>query len=114
MTASVDGPEVRERRGAALRYVIPLEAHARVDTVDRPDPITQLTDQDATRLQQLVPTRHQRMSLTPFTFFRGAAAIMASDLSRVPATGLRVQLCGDAHLSNFGASTARIAGWCST
>ena len=102
MTTSADDPEVRKRRGAALRDVIPLETHARVDMVDRPDPIGQLTDQDATRLQQLVPIRHQRMSLTTFTFFRGAAAIMASDLSRIPATGLRVQLCGDAHLSNFG------------
>ena len=102
MTISVEEPRVREHRGAALRDVIPLEAHARVDTVDRPDPIAQLTDQDTTRLQQLVPIRHQRMALSPFTFFRGAASIMASDLSRIPATGLRVQLCGDAHLSNFG------------
>ncbi|MBG7605923.1 MAG: DUF2252 family protein, partial [Actinobacteria bacterium] len=58
--------------------------------------------QDATRVQSLVPIRHGRMSATAFTFYRGTAAIMASDLSKTPTTDLRTQLCGDAHLSNFG------------
>jgi uncharacterized protein (DUF2252 family) len=102
VTTSIVDPDTRKRDGRALRDVVPLEDHAHVDTVDRPDPIALLTAQDATRLEELVPIRHQRMALTPFSFFRGAAAIMASDLARVPATGLRVQLCGDAHLSNFG------------
>jgi len=72
------------------------------DTDTRPDPIAILTTQDESRLQQLVPIRHGRMSATAFTFYRGGAAIMASDLSRLPTTDLTVQLCGDAHLSNFG------------
>ncbi|MBX3314092.1 MAG: DUF2252 domain-containing protein [Actinobacteria bacterium] len=96
---------IRDRlaAGRAEREAVPLEAHAEVDAgPGRPDPVELLTDQDATRLQELVPIRHGRMRATPFTFYRGAAAIMASDLSRTPTTGLRVQLCGDAHLSNFG------------
>ena len=71
-------------------------------TDGRPDPIGILTSQDEQRLQELVPIRHGRMSASPFTFYRGAAAVMASDLSRLPTTDLTVQLCGDAHLSNFG------------
>jgi uncharacterized protein (DUF2252 family) len=69
---------------------------------DRPDPVELLTAQDEFRLPDLVPIRHGRMRVTPFTFYRGAAAIMASDLAAAASTGLRVQLCGDAHLSNFG------------
>jgi uncharacterized protein (DUF2252 family) len=70
--------------------------------VDRPDPIAQLADQETVRLQALLPLRHERMSASPFTFYRGSAAVMASDLATMPNTGLVVQLCGDAHLSNFG------------
>jgi uncharacterized protein (DUF2252 family) len=82
---------------------VPVEALADLDVgAGRPDPVGLLAEQDRTRLQSLVPIRHARMAATPFTFFRGGAAVMASDLSRTPSTNLRVQLCGDAHLSNFG------------
>jgi uncharacterized protein (DUF2252 family) len=70
---------------------------------DRPDPVDILADQARSRLQDLVPLRNERMSESPFAFYRGSAAVMASDLASTPASGLRVQLCGDAHLSNFGA-----------
>ncbi|MGO8825992.1 MAG: DUF2252 domain-containing protein [Acidimicrobiales bacterium] len=69
---------------------------------DRPDPITLLEEQAATRVPELVPIRYGRMLVSPFTFFRGAALVMASDLSTTPSSGLTAQLCGDAHLSNFG------------
>jgi uncharacterized protein (DUF2252 family) len=69
----------------------------------RPDPVGLLQDQDTTREPDLVPVRHGRMLVSPFTFYRGGAKIMAADLDRTPAAGLQVQLCGDAHLSNFGA-----------
>jgi uncharacterized protein (DUF2252 family) len=69
---------------------------------DRPDPIATLTAQDDTREPDLVPIRHGRMMVSPFTFYRGGARIMAWDLSSVATSGLKVQLCGDAHLSNFG------------
>jgi len=95
--------DVQIQQGRALRNAVPLEAHADlVDGDDRPDPVEILVDQDTDRLQDLVPIRHGRMRVTPFTFYRGAAAIMASDLSRGPTPDVRVQLCGDAHLSNFG------------
>jgi uncharacterized protein (DUF2252 family) len=70
--------------------------------VDRPDPIALLQEQDATREADLVPVRHGRMMVSAFTFYRGAAKIMAADLEKTPTAGLTVQLCGDAHLSNFG------------
>jgi Uncharacterized protein conserved in bacteria (DUF2252) len=69
---------------------------------DRPDPVALLEAQDATREPDLVPVRHGRMMVSPFTFYRGAAKIMAADLEHTPRAGLPVQLCGDAHLSNFG------------
>ena len=69
---------------------------------DRPDPVALLEEQDATREPDLVPVRHGRMMVSPFTFYRGAAKIMAADLEHTPRAGLVVQLCGDAHLSNFG------------
>jgi uncharacterized protein (DUF2252 family) len=68
----------------------------------RADPVRILSDQARSRLQELVPLRNERMSESPFTFFRGSAAVMASDLATSPVSGFRVQLCGDAHLSNFG------------
>jgi uncharacterized protein (DUF2252 family) len=70
---------------------------------DRPDPIALLDEQNATRDQDLVPVRHGRMMASPFTFYRGAARVMAADLAATPTAGLDAQLCGDAHLSNFGA-----------
>ena len=69
---------------------------------DRPDPVALLEEQDTTREPDLVPVRHGRMMVSPFTFYRGAAKIMAADLKDTPVAGLETQLCGDAHLSNFG------------
>ena len=68
----------------------------------RPDPVALLEEQDTTRVPDLVPVRHGRMMVSPFTFYRGAAKIMATDLKDTPTAGLNAQLCGDAHLSNFG------------
>jgi uncharacterized protein (DUF2252 family) len=93
----------RVQAGLARRDDLPLESHAELGArADRPDPVQLLMVQDEHRVSALVPIRHKRMQVTPFTFYRGGAAIMASDLSRRPSTDLRVQLCGDAHLSNFG------------
>ena len=95
--------EERMAEGRAERESVPLEAHGEWVAPDsRPDPVGIIEKQDATRVPELVPIRHGRMIVSPFTFYRGTAAIMASDLSRSPTTGLRVQCCGDAHLSNFG------------
>ena len=71
-------------------------------SADRADPVALLAEQDRTRVPALVPLRHARMSVSAFTFYRGAAAVMAADLRSVPTSGLEVQLCGDAHLSNLG------------
>ena len=102
----LDLPKAIEERldeGRAERESVPLEAHGEWATPDRrPDPVGILEKQNATRVPELVPIRHGRMIVSPFTFYRGTAAIMACDLSRTPTTGLRVQCCGDAHLSNFG------------
>ncbi|MFL5868765.1 MAG: DUF2252 domain-containing protein [Thermoleophilaceae bacterium] len=73
---------------------------------DRPDPIALLEEQAATRDQSLVPIRHGRMAASAFAFFRGAAYVMAADLAETPSSGITVQLCGDAHLSNFGGFAA--------
>jgi len=106
----LDLPKAIEERlaeGRAERESAPLEAHGEwAAPADRPDPVGILEDQNATRVPELVPIRHGRMIVSPFTFYRGSAAIMASDLSRMPATGLDVQCCGDAHLSNFGVFAA--------
>jgi uncharacterized protein (DUF2252 family) len=106
MTVTDDGliPQTdRRSAGREYRAVVPLEAHAEIGSSSgRPDPVVLLQAQDEARLPNLVPIRHGRMRVTPFTFYRGAAAVMASDLSRTATTELRVQLCGDAHLSNFG------------
>src|ERR1700757_793251 len=71
-------------------------------SLQRPDPVTLLRSQETSRIPELLPIRYGRMLLSPFAFFRGAALIMASDLATDERTGLVVQLCGDAHLSNFG------------
>ena len=93
----------RVDRGKAARAEVPRAAHADLPLgADRPDPIALLEGQAATRVPELVPIRYGRMLVSPFTFYRGAALIMASDLSQTPTTSLRAQLCGDAHLSNFG------------
>ncbi len=89
--------------GKALRGALPRSAHAPWKRpTDRPDPIQLLQRSDPDRMPELVPIRYGRMLQSPFAFFRGAAAVMASDLARTPATGLRVQACGDCHLMNFG------------
>src|SRR3954447_16950559 len=98
-------PSLMERsaHGEAARSHTPLESHAAWGPAsDRPDPVELLREQNATREPDLVPVRHGRMMVSPFTFYRGAAKIMAADLSRTPTAGLDAQLCGDAHLSNFG------------
>jgi uncharacterized protein (DUF2252 family) len=99
--------ETRMAEGRAQRESVPLKAHREWAASDgRPDPIGILEEQNATRVPELVPIRHGRMIVSPFTFYRGGAAIMASDLARTPSTGLRVQCCGDAHLMNFGVFAA--------
>ena len=96
-------PADRESRGKDARTQVPRESHAVFDPPpDRPDPLTLLDEQAASRLPDLVPVRYGRMSVSPFAFFRGAALVMASDLAGTPVSGLSVQACGDAHLSNFG------------
>ncbi len=93
----------RTARGKAARAEIPRSRHAEYDTpADRPDPIELLEDQARTRVPELIPIRYGRMLVSPFTFYRGAAKIMARDLSGTLRSGLTVQCCGDAHLSNFG------------
>jgi uncharacterized protein (DUF2252 family) len=101
--------DVAERAalGKAARSVAPRSSQAGWEAGgDREDPIGILERQAETRVPELVPIRHGRMAASPFAFFRGAAAVMASDLARTPVSGLRVQACGDAHLSNFGAFAA--------
>jgi uncharacterized protein (DUF2252 family) len=94
----------RRARGKQARDRTPLSSHQPwAAAADRPDPVALLQEQDATRESDLVPVRHGRMLVSPFTFYRGAAKIMAADLAGTPTAGLQVQLCGDAHLSNFGA-----------
>jgi uncharacterized protein (DUF2252 family) len=93
----------REARGKDARVVAPLESHAEFRPSGSRDPVGLLADQAQSRVPELVPIRHGRMLVSAFTFFRGAALPMAADLAGTPASGLRVQLCGDAHLSNFGA-----------
>jgi len=93
----------REARGKAARREVPLESHALLAPTElRPDPVELLERQAATRVPELVPIRYGRMLVSPFTFYRGAALVMASDLAGTPNSGLRAQLCGDAHMSNFG------------
>ena len=96
-------PDERVARGRAARNECPRSSHGRWEPAGgRLDPIALLEEQAATRVPELVPIRYGRMLASPFTFYRGAALIMASDLAPTPRSGLRAQLCGDAHLSNFG------------
>jgi uncharacterized protein (DUF2252 family) len=102
--ASLDHTQRDERaaRGKAMRAKVPRSRHAELDATKRPDPVALLEEQAKTRVPELVPVRYGRMIESPFAFFRGAALLMASDLSRTPTTGFEAQLCGDAHLANFG------------
>ncbi|HEV7483712.1 MAG TPA: DUF2252 domain-containing protein [Solirubrobacterales bacterium] len=101
--------DVRERaeQGRAARTSARRSAHGEWSAAaDREDPVAILERQAASRVPELVPIRYGRMSASPFAFFRGAAAVMSADLATTPVSGLRVQACGDAHLSNFGAFAA--------
>jgi uncharacterized protein (DUF2252 family) len=93
----------RVARGKDARAEAPLDSHAEFRPGRARDPVGLLLSQAESRVRELVPVRHGRMLVSPFTFYRGAALPMAADLAGTPASGLRVQLCGDAHLSNFGA-----------
>ena len=110
VTEQLDGIHTAEERaatGKAARAEVPRSAHAVWEpSGDRPDPVELLEEQAASRVPELVPLRYGRMLVSPFTFFRGAAYPMAADLAESPHSGLEVQLCGDAHLSNFGAFAA--------
>jgi uncharacterized protein (DUF2252 family) len=114
-TAMTDGgtpvvhldPSERARMGRAARAAVPRSSHGEwAPGPDRADPTSLLTAQETTRVPDLVPLRHERMLASPFTFYRGAAVIMAADLAVSADSGLRVQACGDAHLSNFGGFSA--------
>jgi uncharacterized protein (DUF2252 family) len=95
--------EDRVARGKAARKQAPRSSHGTLEqATNRLDPVALLEEQSESRVPELVPIRHGRMLASPFTFFRGAALIMAADLAATPRSGVNVQLCGDAHLSNFG------------
>ena len=101
--AAPDGGRAGLPGAGPLASKRPGQAHGRWEPApDRPDPIALLEEQAASRVPQLVPIRYGRMLVSPFTFYRGAALIMAADLAATPVSGVTVQLCGDAHLSNFG------------
>jgi uncharacterized protein (DUF2252 family) len=101
--ASLPTREERAELGRAARKREPAAGHRDWKPApDRPDPIALLEEQGTTRIPELVPIRYGRMAVSPFTFFRGAALPMAADLAPTPVSGLTVQACGDAHLSNFG------------
>src|SRR6266511_2025308 len=105
VTRRIAHPSVDERRaqGKEARNWTPRSSHAGwAPAADRADPVALLEEQNVTREPDLVPVRHGRMMVSPFTFYRGAAKIMAADLADTPTAGLNAQLCGDAHLSNFG------------
>jgi len=93
----------RVEYGREARRRSPRSSHAGwAPSPDRPDPVALLEQQATTRVPELVPIRHARMLVSPFTFYRGAALLMASDLAGTPVSGITTQICGDAHLSNFG------------
>ena len=102
-TTPNSSPAESAARGKAARAEVPRSAHGAWEPVaGRSDPVALLDEQAHTRLPELAPIRYGRMLGSPFTFFRGAAYLMAADLADTPRTGLHAQLCGDAHLSNFG------------
>jgi hypothetical protein len=106
--ADLDSAAVkRAAAGKAARENASRSSHAEWEPAkDRTDPVEVLEGQAESRVPELVPIRYGRMLASPLTFFRGTAAIMAMDLAKTPDSGLRVQACGDAHLSNFGAFAA--------
>jgi uncharacterized protein (DUF2252 family) len=103
---TIEHPSLDDRKAQGLeaRDQAPLSGHSGWrPATGRPDPVALLEEQNTTREPDLVPVRRGRMMVSPFTFYRGAAKVMAADLAQTPVAGLEVQLCGDAHLSNFGA-----------
>ena len=105
----VDHPEPAERagKGRDARAAVPLESHKGWDPpTGRRSPVEILQEQAKTRVPDLIPIRHARMTASPFAFYRGAAAVMAADLATTPNSGLQAQICGDAHLANFGGFAA--------
>ena len=93
----------RRKMGKALRQDVPIGSHGDwTPAADRPDPVSLLQAQDTTRVQHLLPIKYGRMVASPFAFLRGSATVMSADLAGTPTSGLQVQLCGDAHISNFG------------
>ncbi|HET7508836.1 MAG TPA: DUF2252 family protein, partial [Solirubrobacterales bacterium] len=101
----IEAPDQRAAAGKAVRSAVPRSGHAEWEASSR-DPLAILAKQDESRVQDLVPIRYGRMLASPFAFFRGAAAVMATDLAQTPTTGIKAQLCGDAHLANFGVFSA--------
>jgi len=99
----LDTPIERYKQGTRLRKKSPREAHAELRGPANRDAAAILAQTDRTRLPELVPVRYERMLVSPFTFLRGAAAVMAEDLRHQPSAGIAVQACGDCHLMNFGA-----------
>ncbi|MBS2009821.1 MAG: DUF2252 family protein, partial [Cyanobacteria bacterium SZAS TMP-1] len=94
----------RRERGQIMHEAIPHRSHAAwKPDPDRPDPVDIIIQSHEGRLQELAPLRYGRMMISPFTFYRGTAGVMAYDLARTPNSKVRVQTCGDAHLMNFGA-----------
>ena len=96
------GRDARHAGGKAARHEAPLASHSEFQPTSGRDPVGLLLGQATSRVPELVPVRHGRMLVSPFTYYRGAALPMAADLAGTPTSGLRVQLCGDAHLANFG------------
>ena len=106
MPKPVEHPSIQERtaKGKVARAVLPREQHTEWTPGQRKlEPLDLLAEQAETRVPELVPIRYGRMAASPFAYYRGAALPMAADLATMPQSGLTVQLCGDAHLSNFGA-----------
>ena len=95
--------EQRRQEGKSLRAKIPRESHAEWEMApDRPDPVKVIKKSSEGRLQHLIPIRYGRMAKSVFAFYRGTASLMAMDLGHTPTSNIRVQACGDCHLSNFG------------
>src|SRR5215207_9540665 len=102
--AAASSYQQRGERGRVARRVVPRSMHGEwAPAPDRPDPVDLLEAQDRDRIPYLIPIRYSRMMASPFAFMRGSAIVMARDLASTPKTGIQVQLCGDAHLLNFGA-----------
>lgn len=103
MVGGRPNPEQLREHGREVRQRVPRSSHAGFQPApDRADPLETLAQQDRARVPELVPIRYGRMSASPFAYFRGQAAVMAADLASTPTTGITAQLCGDAHLANFG------------